>query len=62
MAAFIHTAPCAPGRWRSARSWRPIDADLVLVSRVLTNIVENAIQHGPKNTPISIRAAQTAPG
>ena len=40
----------------------PIDADLVLVSRVLTNVVENAIRHGPKNTPISIRAAQTAPG
>jgi two-component system sensor histidine kinase KdpD len=40
----------------------PIDADLVLISRVLTNLVENAIRHGPKNTPISIRAAQTAPG
>ena len=40
----------------------PIDADLVLISRVLTNILENAIRHGPKNTPISIRATQTAPG
>jgi two-component system sensor histidine kinase KdpD len=39
----------------------PIDADLVLISRVLTNILENAIRHGPKNTPISIRATQTAP-
>jgi two-component system sensor histidine kinase KdpD len=39
----------------------PIDADLVLISRVLTNIVENAIRHGPKNTPISISAARTAP-
>jgi two-component system sensor histidine kinase KdpD len=40
----------------------PIDADLVLISRVLTNIVENAIRHGPKNTPISIRGTLTAPG
>jgi two-component system, OmpR family, sensor histidine kinase KdpD len=40
----------------------PIDADLVLITRVLTNILENAIRHAPKNTPISIRAAQTVPG
>jgi two-component system sensor histidine kinase KdpD len=30
----------------------PVDVDLVLISRVLTNLLENAIRHGPKNTPI----------
>jgi two-component system, OmpR family, sensor histidine kinase KdpD len=32
----------------------PVDVDVVLISRVLTNLVENAIRHGPKGTPITI--------
>jgi two-component system sensor histidine kinase KdpD len=34
----------------------PIDADLVLISRVLTNLMENALRHSPKNEPITVRA------
>ncbi|MHB1987850.1 MAG: sensor histidine kinase [Acidimicrobiales bacterium] len=33
-----------------------VDVDLVLISRVLTNLVENAVRHAPKTTLISIRA------
>jgi two-component system, OmpR family, sensor histidine kinase KdpD len=40
----------------------PIDADLVLISRVLANILENAARHGPRNTPITISAALTPDG
>ncbi len=39
----------------------PVDVDLVLISRVLTNLLENAVRHGPKNTPITIQAMLTAP-
>jgi two-component system sensor histidine kinase KdpD len=39
----------------------PIDADLVLIGRVLTNLVENAVRYSPKDSPITIRAAVTAP-
>jgi two-component system sensor histidine kinase KdpD len=39
----------------------PVDVDLVLISRVLTNLLENAVRHGPKNTPITIQATLTAP-
>jgi two-component system, OmpR family, sensor histidine kinase KdpD len=39
----------------------PIDADLVLIARVLTNLVENAVRYSPKDSPITIRAAVTAP-
>lgn len=34
----------------------PIDADFVLISRVLTNLLENALRHSPKATPITVRA------
>jgi two-component system sensor histidine kinase KdpD len=37
----------------------PIDADLVLINRVLTNLLENAIRHSPKGTPITIHATLT---
>jgi two-component system, OmpR family, sensor histidine kinase KdpD len=37
----------------------PIDADIVLISRVLTNLVQNAARYGPVGTPITIRAAAT---
>ena len=32
----------------------PVDVDLTLISRVLTNLLENAIRHGPKNSTITI--------
>jgi len=35
----------------------PIDADLVLASRVLTNLVDNAVRHSPVGAPVHIRAA-----
>jgi two-component system sensor histidine kinase KdpD len=38
----------------------PIDADLVLIARVLTNLLENALRHSPKATPITVRATLAA--
>jgi two-component system, OmpR family, sensor histidine kinase KdpD len=35
----------------------PIDADIMLMSRVLANLVQNAVRYGPPDTPITIRAA-----
>jgi two-component system, OmpR family, sensor histidine kinase KdpD len=32
----------------------PVDVDPTLISRVLTNLLENAIRHGPKNSTITI--------
>lgn len=39
----------------------PIDADLVLISRVLTNLLENALRYSPKDAPIAVRAVLDAP-
>jgi two-component system sensor histidine kinase KdpD len=39
----------------------PVDVDLVLVCRVLTNLLENAIRHGPKDSPITIAAVLATP-
>jgi two-component system sensor histidine kinase KdpD len=33
-----------------------VDVDVTLISRVLTNLLENAVRHGPKGTPITIGA------
>jgi two-component system, OmpR family, sensor histidine kinase KdpD len=35
----------------------PVDVDPTLIARVLTNLLENAIRHAPKGTPITITAA-----
>jgi two-component system sensor histidine kinase KdpD len=37
----------------------PVDIDVVLIARVLTNLVENAVRHGPKNSPITIKGSFT---
>jgi two-component system sensor histidine kinase KdpD len=34
----------------------PIDVDLVLIARVLTNVLTNAVRHSPKASSITIRA------
>jgi two-component system sensor histidine kinase KdpD len=34
----------------------PVDIDEVLMSRVLTNLLQNAIRHGPKGSPVTISA------
>ncbi len=34
----------------------PVDIDAVLVSRVLTNLLQNAIRHGPRGSPIEVSA------
>jgi two-component system sensor histidine kinase KdpD len=39
----------------------PVDIDAILISRVLTNLLQNAIRHGPKGSPIAI-SAQIASG
>lgn len=36
----------------------PIDVDLVLIGRVLTNLLENAFRHSPKTTAVTIAAAR----
>jgi two-component system, OmpR family, sensor histidine kinase KdpD len=40
----------------------PIDVDVVLISRVLTNLLENAARYAPARTPISVSAAEAGPG
>ncbi len=35
----------------------PIDADLVLVSRVLANLLENALRYSPRAAPVTVAAA-----
>jgi two-component system, OmpR family, sensor histidine kinase KdpD len=39
----------------------PVDVDVTLISRVLTNLLENAIRHAPKGTAITIGAAPDPP-
>ena len=38
----------------------PVDIDLVLISRVLTNLLENAVRHSPRGSPITIGGTLTA--
>jgi len=40
----------------------PIDADLVLMSRVLTNLVDNAVRHSPSGAPILVSATALPSG
>jgi two-component system, OmpR family, sensor histidine kinase KdpD len=35
----------------------PIDADLVLMARVLVNLIDNAVRHSPASAPVTVRAA-----
>jgi len=39
----------------------PVDVDTTLITRVLANLVHNAVRHSPKGTPITISAQLTAP-
>ncbi len=39
----------------------PVDVDLTLISRVLTNLLENAIRHSPKNSVITIGGVLATP-
>jgi two-component system, OmpR family, sensor histidine kinase KdpD len=39
-----------------------VDVDRTLIARVLTNLLENAIRHAPKGTPITVTAAHQPPG
>jgi two-component system sensor histidine kinase KdpD len=39
----------------------PVDVDLTLISRVLTNLLENAIRHGPKHSTITVGGALATP-
>jgi len=39
----------------------PVEVDVTLISRVLTNLLENAIRHAPKGTPITIGAQTRLP-
>jgi two-component system, OmpR family, sensor histidine kinase KdpD len=43
-----------------AESLPPVDVDRTLIARVLTNLLENAIRHAPKGTPIAIRASASS--
>ena len=40
----------------------PVDIDVVLISRVLTNLLENAARYAPAGTPIRVSAAGAEPG
>jgi two-component system, OmpR family, sensor histidine kinase KdpD len=39
-----------------------VDVDVTLISRVLVNVLENAIRHAPQGTPITVSAAPNASG
>jgi two-component system, OmpR family, sensor histidine kinase KdpD len=39
----------------------PVDVDPTLISRVLTNLLENAIRHGPKHSTITIGGVLASP-
>jgi two-component system, OmpR family, sensor histidine kinase KdpD len=39
----------------------PVDVDVTLISRVLTNLLENSIRHGPKHSAITIGGALENP-
>jgi len=39
----------------------PVDVDVTLISRVLANLLHNAVRHGPKDSPIVLGARLTAP-
>ncbi|HEX3492810.1 MAG TPA: ATP-binding protein [Streptosporangiaceae bacterium] len=39
----------------------PVDVDVTLISRVLTNLLENAVRHAPRGTPITIGARPAPP-
>jgi len=39
----------------------PVDVDLTLISRVLTNLLENAIRHGPKHRTITVGGVLATP-
>ena len=38
-----------------------VDVDRTLIARVLTNLLENAIRHAPKGTPITVTAMASPP-
>ena len=38
-----------------------IDVDVVLIGRVLTNLIQNAVRYSPKGSPITIAARHTRP-
>lgn len=39
-----------------------VDVDPVLISRVLANVLENALRHSPKGAPVTVSAAPAPPG
>jgi K+-sensing histidine kinase KdpD len=39
----------------------PVDVDVTLISRVLANLLQNAVRHSPKDSPIVIGARLTGP-
>jgi two-component system, OmpR family, sensor histidine kinase KdpD len=43
-------------RIEMAKDLPPVDVDVVLISRVLTNLLENAIRHSPPGAPITVGA------
>jgi two-component system sensor histidine kinase KdpD len=41
-----------------AESLPPVDVDIVLISRVLTNLLENAVRHSPDDAVVTVHARQ----
>jgi two-component system sensor histidine kinase KdpD len=50
-----------PLRLELAERLPPADVDVTLISRVLVNMLENAVRHAPKGTPITV-GADVSPG
>lgn len=45
-----------------AASLPPVQADPVLITRVLANLLDNAYRHSPEGSPVVISATESAPG
>jgi len=46
---------------RLADGLPPADVDIVLITRVLSNLVHNAVRHSPKDAPITVGARLSGP-
>ena len=57
---IMRAAGC-PLTTRIAAGLPPVDVDTTVICRVLTNLVQNAIRHSPKDSPITLSARLTAP-
>jgi two-component system, OmpR family, sensor histidine kinase KdpD len=62
LADLEHALDGHPAQVRIPDDLPPVDVDAVLISRVLTNLLENAARYAPARTPITVTAAPAGHG